>query len=151
MDGPASLAQFYAPVDVCDDGLGNIFVADQQNYRVRMINTTSMNVSTYAGTGVAGSRLGNRTQSQFNLLNAIIYDHTKNIFIIADSNPNLKLIINSQVSLLNSLNAICSKISVENGIVYCADSLSRSILSITDCKRGKKKDEQNFFFFLQNH
>ena len=38
LDGPASLAQFNRPNDACDDGFGNVFVADFYNYRVRLIN-----------------------------------------------------------------------------------------------------------------
>ena len=38
MDGPSSIAQFTNPSDICDDGFGNIYVADQYNYRIRLIN-----------------------------------------------------------------------------------------------------------------
>ena len=38
LDGPLSLAQFNYPWDICDDGLGNIFVADGGNYRIRLVN-----------------------------------------------------------------------------------------------------------------
>ena len=40
-DGPSSVAQFNTPADVCDDGFGNIYVLDQNNYRIRLINTTT--------------------------------------------------------------------------------------------------------------
>ena len=39
LDGPSSLAQFFSPSDICDDGFGNIYVADKNNYRIRLINT----------------------------------------------------------------------------------------------------------------
>ena len=42
LDGPSSLAQFYSPSDICDDGFGNIYVADSGNLygnsRIRLIN-----------------------------------------------------------------------------------------------------------------
>ena len=38
LDGPSSLAQFNMLTDVCDDGLGNVFVADSGNNRIRLIN-----------------------------------------------------------------------------------------------------------------
>ena len=40
-DGASSLALFNSPSDICDDGNGNIYVADNNNYRIRLINTTS--------------------------------------------------------------------------------------------------------------
>ena len=41
LDGPLSLAQFAYPSDACDDGNGNVFVADTQNFRIRLININS--------------------------------------------------------------------------------------------------------------
>ena len=38
LDGPSSLAQFHYPMDMCDDGFGNVFVTDNLNYRIRLIN-----------------------------------------------------------------------------------------------------------------
>ena len=38
LDGPSSLAQLSLPSDMCDDGSGNVYVADTNNYRVRLIN-----------------------------------------------------------------------------------------------------------------
>ena len=38
LDGPSSIAQFNNPYDICDDGFGNVYVADSNNYRIRLIN-----------------------------------------------------------------------------------------------------------------
>ena len=38
LDGPSSLAQFKNPQDICDDGFGNVYVTDSNNYRIRLIN-----------------------------------------------------------------------------------------------------------------
>ena len=38
MDGPSSIAQFSYPNDICDDGFGNVYVTDNLNYRIRLIN-----------------------------------------------------------------------------------------------------------------
>ena len=40
-NGPSPNATFYYPSDMCDDGNGNIYVADSYNYVIRLINTTS--------------------------------------------------------------------------------------------------------------
>jgi sugar lactone lactonase YvrE len=48
--GPATAASFSYPSDVVFDGLGNIFITDVGNYRVRKIDPDSI-VSTVAGNG----------------------------------------------------------------------------------------------------
>jgi sugar lactone lactonase YvrE len=49
-DGPAGSAKFANPVACATDDMGNVFVADQWNYRVRRIDPQG-NVSTVAGKG----------------------------------------------------------------------------------------------------
>lgn len=51
--GPATAAQFNNPTDIAVDSLGNVYVADTANYRVRKVDTAGV-VSTVLGTGVPG-------------------------------------------------------------------------------------------------
>ncbi|WP_158289677.1 S-layer homology domain-containing protein [Paenibacillus flagellatus] len=51
--GPANLAQLNTPYSIDFDGSGNMYFADRNNNRVRKIDTSG-NISTVAGTGVAG-------------------------------------------------------------------------------------------------
>lgn len=53
--GPAADAQFSSPRDVLFDGVGNLYVADTSNRRVRVIELSSGNIATYAGVGSIGS------------------------------------------------------------------------------------------------
>lgn len=48
--GPASAAQIYGPHDVCFDGIGNMYIADYGNVRVRKVDTFGI-ITTVAGTG----------------------------------------------------------------------------------------------------
>jgi len=50
---PATAATLRNPVDVCTDGMGNIYVADYSNHRVRKIDAVGT-ISTFAGTGTSG-------------------------------------------------------------------------------------------------
>lgn len=49
----AIAAQLNGPVGVCSDAIGNIYIADWNNHRVRKINTSGI-ISTFAGTGNPG-------------------------------------------------------------------------------------------------
>lgn len=52
--GPAAMALYRQSVDATYDDAGNLYVVDQQNQRIRRIDTAGM-ISTFAGTGVAGN------------------------------------------------------------------------------------------------
>jgi trimeric autotransporter adhesin len=52
--GPATLATLYHPRDVAVDASGNIYIADSDNHRVRMVMKSTGVISTVAGTGSAG-------------------------------------------------------------------------------------------------
>jgi len=51
--GPATNANLYYPTDVAFDSIGNLYVADSGNFRVRMINTQGI-ITTVAGNGNYG-------------------------------------------------------------------------------------------------
>jgi len=51
--GPANKAQFRQPSDATIDADGNVYVVDQQNQRIRRIDTADM-ISSIAGTGMPG-------------------------------------------------------------------------------------------------
>ncbi|MGA2274574.1 MAG: hypothetical protein ABSH00_13545 [Bryobacteraceae bacterium] len=50
--GPASKALLYFPAGICFDSAGNLYIADEFNYRIRKINTAGI-ISTVAGNGNA--------------------------------------------------------------------------------------------------
>lgn len=55
--GPATAASFNMPSGMAADATGKVYIADQGNRRVRMINTAG-NIVTIAGTGAIGSPAG---------------------------------------------------------------------------------------------
>ena len=50
---PATTAWLNYPNDVAVDAVGNVYIADRANYRIRKINTSGI-ISTFAGVGVSG-------------------------------------------------------------------------------------------------
>jgi len=52
--GQATAAEIYDPYGVAVDGSGNIYIADLDNERVRIVNTSGV-INTYAGDGVRGA------------------------------------------------------------------------------------------------
>ena len=51
--GPATAAEFHTPAGIALDAIGNIYIADQANARIRMINTLGI-INTIAGNGSSG-------------------------------------------------------------------------------------------------
>jgi len=51
--GPAIAAQLNFPVDVSVDNANNLYIADYQNNRIRIVPLPAGNIGTFAGTGVA--------------------------------------------------------------------------------------------------
>jgi serine/threonine protein kinase, bacterial len=64
-DGEAMAAEFSHPVGVAVDPVGNVYVADSLNARVRVISVGSHLVSTLAGSGTTGSADGPGESAQF--------------------------------------------------------------------------------------
>ncbi len=51
--GAATSAHLNSPTGICVDQAGNIYIADQANFRIRKVNTSGI-ISTYAGNGTGG-------------------------------------------------------------------------------------------------
>ncbi|MGY4539920.1 hypothetical protein ACVW0P_004361 [Mucilaginibacter sp. UYNi724] len=83
-------ATFFNPVGITDDGNGFIFVADQGNNLIRKITAGGI-VSTYAGSGVAGSADGIGTAATFNRPSGISIANG-NIYVGDVSNNKIRMI-----------------------------------------------------------
>jgi hypothetical protein len=79
-NGSSSNAQFYRPRDITMDAQGNMFVTDLMNNVIRKI-TSSGTVSTFAGSGVAGSADGTGTLAQFNIPTGIDIDINGDFYV----------------------------------------------------------------------
>jgi prepilin-type N-terminal cleavage/methylation domain-containing protein len=79
-DGTGISAQFYYPVGITIDSSGTLYVADQQNYRIRKITSSGV-VTTLAGSGTGGFADGPGTSAQFNYPIGIAIDNSGTIYV----------------------------------------------------------------------
>jgi sugar lactone lactonase YvrE len=79
-NGPGNIAQFNYPYGVAVDSMGNVYVPDDANSRVRKITPAGV-VSTFAGTGVQGHVDGPGNIAQFNQPNSIAVDGFDNVYV----------------------------------------------------------------------
>lgn len=90
-DGAAGAAMFDAPIGVAVDKLGNLFVADTYNDRIRKISPDG-EVTTIAGTGTPGYREGAALEAQFDTPCAVAVDKLGNVFVADTGNDAVRKI-----------------------------------------------------------
>jgi prepilin-type N-terminal cleavage/methylation domain-containing protein len=79
-NGTGTAAQFAWPNAVAADASGNVFVTDRDNNQVRKISPSG-NVTTFAGSGVAGTADGTGTAAQFSTPGAITVAPSGDIYL----------------------------------------------------------------------
>lgn len=88
-DGPATSAMLDGPTGIAVDGLGNVYIADTGNHRVRRVDAETGSIVTIAGTGVGdfGGDGGPATGADLNYPYRVTVDGLGNVFI-ADTYNN---------------------------------------------------------------
>jgi len=92
-DSLAIHAELNHPADVAVDAIGNIYICDAGNNRIRKINTSGI-ITTIAGTGIAGYN-GDAiaaTAAQLNYPDALVVDGFGNIYFSDDHNFRIRMI-----------------------------------------------------------
>ncbi len=91
--GPATAATFNGPSGVWVDLAGNVYVADNNNHRVRMIDPSGT-INTIAGTGSAGfsGDGGPATAARLNTPSRVCTDPSGNIYIADKYNYRVRVI-----------------------------------------------------------
>ncbi|MFY0593159.1 SMP-30/gluconolactonase/LRE family protein, partial [Roseivirga sp.] len=91
VDGIGTLASFEGPSGIVIDGLGNLFVADSRNRRIRKIDLAG-NVTTFAGSGQEGSNDGQGTAASFNEPFNMVINSDGDLFVTDQKAHNIRKI-----------------------------------------------------------
>jgi sugar lactone lactonase YvrE len=95
-NGTGTNASFNNPYGIAVDSLGNLYVADTGNNRIRKITPDGI-VSTLAGNGTSGYIDGIGTSSLFNFPSGVAVDRNDNIFVTDTSNHRIRKITPGKV------------------------------------------------------
>jgi gliding motility-associated-like protein len=90
-EGVGVSASFYVPQGITCDPLGNLYVIDNRNHKIRKVTPQGV-VSTFAGIGTLGSADGNASQASFNNPTFICIDLTGNLYIADGGNFKIRKI-----------------------------------------------------------
>jgi len=89
-NGPANMANLSAPDGIAVDGLGNVYIADYGNGRIREVNATTGIITTFVG-GAAGQYFNGGTGTGVVLSpGGITFDPSGNLFI---AEPNQQIVV----------------------------------------------------------
>ncbi len=102
--GAATSAIIAGAQSVALDPMGNIYVADGFSNRIRRVDHVTLNISTFAGTGIFGSGGdgGPATSATFSLPRAVAVDSTGNLVYIADDNGNRIRVVDVSTGIINA-------------------------------------------------
>jgi ATP-dependent protease HslVU (ClpYQ) peptidase subunit len=88
-DATGTAASFNGPIGIGLDSSGNLFVGDSFNNKIRKITSAGV-VTTFAGSGSAGSTDATGTSASFTWPSGIALDSSGNVYV-ADPNGNHKI------------------------------------------------------------
>jgi streptogramin lyase/ribosomal protein L27 len=95
-DGTGTSAQFDRAWGLVVDALGNVFVADRDNNRIRKITPEGV-VSTFAGSNSTGTDDGTGTSAKFDGPTGLILDETGNLFVTDFWNHTIRKVTSTGV------------------------------------------------------
>jgi len=91
--GQATAAEIKETSCICLDMLGNLYIADDANSRIRLINTTGI-ISTVVGNGTCCTNLdgGQATNAELHYPSGIAFDGAGNLYISDTDNNRIRMV-----------------------------------------------------------
>ena len=153
---PATQAELDRPSDVAADAVGNIYIADKDNHRIRRVGTDGI-ITTFAGTGAERGFSGDNgpaTLARLNSPTGVAVDKSGNVFIADTGNHRVRRVtVDGLIATIAGIGdtesagggfsgdgapAIQAKLKSPNGVavdaagnVYIADSGNHRIRQVT--------------------
>ncbi|MCP5533968.1 MAG: hypothetical protein H7A48_12420 [Akkermansiaceae bacterium] len=102
-DGTGTAAQFDSPSGLATDGAGSLYVADEENARIRRI-TAAAEVTTVAGTGTIGFTNGKSDSAEFHAPTGLMVALDGNLIVADSGNHVLRRVVVENTEIISSLN-----------------------------------------------
>jgi uncharacterized protein (TIGR03437 family) len=161
--GPATQARLNHPSGIALDSIGNLYIADHDNNRIRRVGLDGT-ISTFAGTGTAGNT-GDGGSSLLATLNgpsSVRFDASGNLYIADTGNNRIRMVTPGGVILpvaTGTLNAPAYLIFDKSQNLYIADATAvyqltpaRTMVTIfsgLQSPRGMAFDSNGNFYFVE--
>jgi len=111
-DGPATSAQLNQPLGIAVDSVGNLYIADAGNNRIRKVSNGV--ITSVAGNGTQGfsGDNGPATGSQLNFPKAVTVDPSGDLYIADTGNYRIRKISNGVITTVAGSGGCCNLISI---------------------------------------
>jgi len=139
INGPLSSAGFTWPQGICINKQGEMFIADQMNYRIRKIGVDGQ-VSTFAGSGAAGYADGKGTKAVFYQPESIAVDDYGNLYVTET------LFGESRLRMISPQGDVCTIIGLQIG--FQDGNIDDAKFNII---RGVAVDHQENLFIMDDY
>ena len=141
-DGSPQTCSFNNPVGIAVDSKKNVFIADSLNNRIRVVNATTGQVSTFVGSSVSGLTDGQGAAAKFKSPSNLVIDSSDTLYVADSGNKAIRIISsNGTVATSGGISSVINKNSEASnpqglaispsGKLIIADPVKNQIIQIS--------------------